>query len=701
MPRKSVAVAFSAMLMFATGLAALAPTTTLAKETPRQQVHQKNAPALQNLWVKFSKPQTLVTVDIRNSSPEVQLAATTLQGAYNQQQRSSRIYLFQRKEAGFWLKNGIPNDVKVRHLCYKTSDPNGPLKALLKQFGKDIKGAIITDPNNPDTVNVATTMAGIDDAMVITPDQEALVKSYGIKILHDFRNDHLTGTVATYQWAVQHLMPETTTKDLVMLAPGIKGYLRDYAIATKSFVFYLTSTKPDQKALMDKILQHTPNNTPILGYIPHEGPDVAELSSHGHFLNASDFLDNETVWASMPSPRHFRQRKPRPVDAAANTVYVAFLVSDGDNAQYVQHRMQNLWQDPNFGKVPLGWTIAPGMIDFAPTMMSYYYKHLPKNSELLPGPSGIGYATAETGSNLKQFAKLSGEIMKRDDMSSVDYWGSATALDTYAQASGVPNISFGGPLIYEMSGNTVINGQTSGYISNPNDLTNTIEQQAAGEQKGRPLFLEPLVDAWNLTPTDIYHVAQKLIASGKKNGKRYVFLTPSQLSLTMKNYYKTHSISSSSGDSPYNPPGNIITNPSGENGVNGWVVAYNGQSSTLTSTSYQKSSALKWQVGNIGHTDWVSFYPAVQNGKTYKFSVQVAGSGQAYMDVWDGTRDIQTLPVQLGSGFQTLTWTVTIPNNAPGGQINQAPQLQVREPGVNSETIYIRDASVVPSKPIS
>lgn len=700
MTKHSVKSTLAISAALTTGLITLCPTLAAAGVEPSQQVNQ-TTPATQNLWIKFSKAKTLLTADIQNSSPDVQLAATTLQGAYNQQQRSSRIYLFQRPEDEFWLKNAVPKDIEVKQLSYSNSDPNGVLKALLTQFGKDVKGAIITDPNNPDTVNVATTMAGIDDAMVITPSQETLVESYGIKILHDFRDDHLTGTVATYQWAVQHLLPQTTNKDLVMLDPSIQGYIRDYAIATKSFVFYLTSTDPDQKALMDEILKYTPSNTPILGYIPNEGPDVAELSSQGHFLNASDYLDNESVWASMPSPPSLKQPKLPAVNAKSNTVYVAFLVSDGDNAQYVQHRMQNLWQDPDLGKVPVGWTIAPGMINFAPTIISYYYKHLPKNSELLPGPSGIGYATAETGSNLEQFASLTGDIMRRDDMSTVDYWGSPTALDTFAKASGVSNISFDAPLAYETVGHTVINEQTSGYISDPNDLLNTIEQQAATEQQGSPLFLEPLIDAWNLTPTDIYNVAQELTESGQQTGKKYVFLTPSQLSSTMKNYYSTHSAGSPSGDAPYNPPGNIISNPSGENGTTGWVVAYDGQYSTLTSTSYNGSSALEWKINdNTGSEDWVSYYPPVQNGKTYTFSVQVAGSGQAFMDVWDGTQDIQTIPVKLTSGFQTLTWTGTIPNNAPGGQDGSAPQLQIRE-SVGSPTVYIRDASVVPSTPLS
>jgi len=687
-----------------TGLSALSPVglaDTVQVKAHHMSPH-KQPP--HQLWIKFSKPKTLVTVDIQ-AGQSGQLAAITLQGAYNQQQHNARLFLIQSQDDEFWLKQGVPKNIKIENLSVPKSDPNGALKALLERFGKYIKGAIITDPTNPDTVNVATTMAGIDDAMVITPDQQSVVQSYGIHILHDFRDDHLTGAVATYQWAVQNLLSNTTAKDLVMLNPGIQGgSLRDYAVATKSFVFYLTSTQSDQRALMDEIVQHTPANTPILGYIPNEGPDVAELSKEGHFLNASDFLTNESVWSSMPSPKRFKQPKPQTAKAMPDTVYVALLVSDGDNAQYVEHRMRHLWQDPKLGAIPEGWTMAPGMIDFAPTLMSYYYRHLPKNSELLAGPSGVGYATAETGANLEQLGQLSGYFMRRDDMHTVDYWGSPDALGTFAKASRVPSISYGGPLVYDTSGRSVLFGQTSPYISSSSDLLCTIKQQAASEQNGKPLFLEPLIDAWNLTPSDVFQVAQQLVASGKESGQKYVFLTPSELASTMRAYYSNpaNGNGSTQGSVPTQNQGvNLVSNPSGENGTNGWVMAYSGQNATLTSTTYSGLPALAWQIqGNLGHSDWLSYYPLVQNGKTYTFSAQVAGSGQVYMDVWTGTGDIQTLPVKLGSGFQTLTWTVTIPANAPGGQSGPAPQLQIRESGFDATTVYIRDASVTASNPI-
>jgi hypothetical protein len=50
--------------------------------------------------------------------------------------------------------------------------------------------------------------------------------------------------------------------------------------------------------------------------------------------------------------------------------------------------------------------------------------------------------------------------------------------------------------------------------------------------------------------------------------------------------------------------------------------------------------------------------------------------------------------INLSSRYQTLTWTVTVPSNAPTGQSGNAPQLQVREIGLGPVTAHIKNATV-------
>lgn len=697
--------------MIAAALAVLLPISALSPSTARAEVPAADAT---DLWPTFATPTTVLVADAHGLSNTDMVTLTTLQGVYNAGHRDTRLYLNWRPDDDVW-ETRIPKPVKVRQL--PAPGDQGLVSALLKRFRSAISGAIVTDPQNADTVNLATTMAGIKHAVVITPGQQQLVADLGIPVIFSFDTPEFTADdpVATYQWGIDHLLADTSTRILTML-PGGHGGDRDYAVATRSFVFSLTSTKPDQKALFGTILGHTPANTPVMGWVPNENPDVAYLSSLGHFINASDNLSNGSVWASMPAAGRLHQpSEPAPIAVRPNTVYIAFVESEGDNVQYMEHRMSELWSGGDLDSLPLGWTIAPGTTEFAPTLARYFYANLPRNSELLAGPSGIGYATQMGGTDLTEFARLSAQIMRRNDLKTVDNFEALGYLDQYAQDSGVLQVSTRDPLLPTKIKDTLAVGQSSGYIKTPQALFCTIHQQSASIEPGKPLFMEPMVDSWTMTPTDVLHIAQQLARSAQQSGLHYVFTTPSELARTMKAYdagqqgLPAGNVQSMTGeqalqkpiiDPPY-PTGtvtvtgpNLITNPSGAAGTDGWTTS----GGSLEATTYAGQPALHWTSTSTTGQTWVRYYPAVQNGQTYTFSADVAGSGQVFLDTYAGG-DLTTLPVQLTGDFQHLTWTATVPTDAPGGGSGGAPQLQVRESGAGPVSVYIRNASVAASTP--
>ncbi|HEX4211757.1 MAG TPA: hypothetical protein VIA06_00345 [Candidatus Dormibacteraeota bacterium] len=676
-----------------------------------------------SLWDRFSTPRSVEWADATGLDSQDMLTAISVEGVYNAAQQPSRLYLLQSPNDSSSLGE-VPSSVHVSQL--QVPAQQGLLQTLLDRYRGFVKGAVVDDPSNPDTVNLASTMAGLDHAIVIDPSQESMAAAVGIPVVFSFDTSDFTADTPaeTYQWGVDNLLARANDHLLVMLPGSVSDDIRDYAIATGAFMFYLTSTDAAEEPVMNTIIQHTPVDTPIMGYIPNEGSDVSDLSSLGHFLNASDFLTNDSFWASLPSPPFLREHtEPAPIAAQPDTVYVAFVVSDGDNAQYMQHQMTEVWQQANLGAVPEGWTVAPGTVDFDPAMLEYFNGRLPRDSELIAGPSGIGYATQTPSSSLTQFGQLSGQIMRRDDIKTADDWESLGDLTQYAQAAGLPSISVDAPLAYERIGNTVVFGQTSGYVDPAQTLFCTVEQQSAGDQAGQPMFLEPLVDGWSITPTDILRIAQQLALAGQAEGLNYVFTTPTQLAQTMDRYYQgkesglpTANAQSMTGaqvlaeprqtpsypSSPVQVTGpNLITNPSGADGTTGWTTAGGTRSAdaTLSATTYQGQPALLWTDTTTTQPDWIHYYPDVQNGQTYTLSAEVAGSGQVYMDPWNGTTDVYTTPINLTSSFQKLTWTVTIPSDAPTGQTGQAPQLQVRESGAGPVNVYIQDASVQASTP--
>jgi hypothetical protein len=712
LPRRRWRRSLAGVAVAALALAPLASTgsaaagTTAAAGTAKAATTAASS-STPNLWPKLAPFKTLTVANLADGTNDQQLAATTLEGAYNQLQGTNRLYVVQNPDSTTppedqtWLTDGVlPKGDSWSAL--QGSGAAGQLDAMLADYGHDIKGAILINSSDPDTINLATTMAGIDDAMVADPSQLPLLQQYGIPVIYSFANTTFASQTAAYQWEFSNLFAKTNPADLVILNPADYGVLRDYIVATKSFVFYLT-TDSAEEPLMNQIISSRPTNTPIMGYIANEQPDVADLSSLGDFLNASDDMDNESDWSAVPSPPSLTQPTPQPVQADKNTIYVAFMVSDGDNAQFVEHHMFEMWNFyPDLSAVPEGWTIAPGLVDYAPSLISWYYQHLPRNSELLSGPSGVGYATQISGSNLQRFAQLSGGFMRKDTMSTADFWENPSQLAAYAEASGVPSISVDAPLAYMQEGKTVVLGQTSGYVDPASAILSTIEQDVLNEPGSSPVFLEPLVDAWGETPQNVLAVAQALTSWGQSIGKNVVFTTPSELALTEEAYHNGSgsalpqlnaqavsgasllALPSAGQLQGYTPPTsvggpNLVANPSGQDGTTDWT----DTAGTLSAGTYQGNPDITWNVsvgpgpdpnpGDPGASNqWAHVYPAVTNGDTYQFTVQVAGSGQVFMDVYNGSTDSQTQAVKLSSSYQTLTWVATIPSGAPTGQTGRS-----------------------------
>ena len=72
-----------------------------------------------------------------------------------------------------------------------------------------------------------------------------------------------------------------------------------------------------------------------------------------------------TVHGGMPRTIHVKPIPPKP--PLQHKLYVAFILSDGDNLQYVEHLLRKLWKDGGRGMVPMGWTLSPAMVETSST----------------------------------------------------------------------------------------------------------------------------------------------------------------------------------------------------------------------------------------------------------------------------------------------------------------------------------------------
>ncbi len=413
----------------------------------------------------FQAPESLTIYDIRRAAKDIQLTVSTLVGLINRPK--PQVYLLFNGDDELWLQE-IPGSIRQNRAGVSNNDVMGQ---LLVHYRTCVKGMIIYDPNLPDSTNVATTLAGQDDGMVVSPEQaEALRLPYNLAVLADLRVHRWANRTAAYEWASKHLLAGASPRIFAGLDPMLMGGLRAFLVATRAFVYWLDSRRflPDfrsgqqsERGLMRHILKSYAPGTVQLGWVIDEFSGVALASEAALPVLASDHFTNLEVWTSIqptisvtraanpanpsisinptnrvgaqiyraPRKAHRRcasQRKsvcpstpPRGAINLAPTrendaIYLAFTISDGDNLQYMQHKMLQLWQDPARERLPLGWTIAPIIAQAVPVMAAYYVRTATSNSEFVAGPSGAGYMYPSRwpSDQLPTFLEQTGQLMQ-------------------------------------------------------------------------------------------------------------------------------------------------------------------------------------------------------------------------------------------------------------------------------------------------
>lgn len=615
----------------------------------------------------FSKPERLDVVDIVPLNGDEKLLLGTLQGVVNR--TKPRIYLIGTDATNgegrlTWLKS-----LKVPYKILPDT------WSLLAKYKRDVRGVIVYDPALPDSINVATTLAGLKNAVVAAPGQvDKLKKDFGLRVLDDLRGK-FASRIAAYQWQYDNLWKQTTHRMLVGLPPqrdvglppGIPdiytqlakvtehthdrenldtynyeltsqlggdavwlrfddsfpsdgwgpavsevkvsangqeiasfvpgtpeeepflfynnntqvsagppqhrfadndryfiykftppagttslsvsvtmwneftvnvaktepavpfkegyAYLRDYAVANKAMVFWLDPNIADERALFEKIMTETKPPTPYLGWFAQDvagefgGTELA--SRHGVYVLAADWFENMSVHSGSKAPISDRQSRA-PTLPLENKVYVQYTMSEGDNLQYNEHRLRQLWDDPGRGSVPINWTTNPLLADSARNFLNYYQQTATKNDLLIAGPSGAGYIypspwpdatfntfTAQTRKYMRATGMDIVYVLNRVDGQDIELDPfTANAYVNEVQPRGVL-LNWGGTTQLSMLNGKVPLSTVRG-AGGVDEIKNAIAQASANWDGNSPLFLSIGVLAWNTTPTDLKTVTDSL-----------------------------------------------------------------------------------------------------------------------------------------------------------------------------------------------
>lgn len=123
----------------------------------------------------------------------------------------------------------------------------------------------------------------------------------------------------------------------------------------------------------------------------------ADAAGPGAMANASFFM-HYPLKDRYPQPN----RKPRLHDwqtagfvsgdgKIASKLFVGHYVGDYDSPSWLYKAVPAFFNDPQRGRVPLGWAFDPNLADRAPQALAYAYRHATTNDYFIAGDSGAGY----------------------------------------------------------------------------------------------------------------------------------------------------------------------------------------------------------------------------------------------------------------------------------------------------------------------
>jgi hypothetical protein len=277
---------------------------------------------------------------------------------------------------------------------------------LVDKYASEIGEFVVYDPNVPHTVNVANTIASVEDICVVHPDLKSTIESYGYTMAHDLRGQ-FADYQAAYDWAITNYWDKCERRIIGAVQPswnknddgsfqGDEPYPggRDYVVATDAFCMWLDVNKTWDKNTMDTLFGDMQSGGIVWGWTADEVTGVEHMSKNEVTLVPSMVGASSLSGLNKSNALNaIETNKPEPesVPELEDKVYVTMTFSEGDNLDYCQNTMKRDWENADRGSFPMNWSISPLLYDVAPEYLRYIYETNTNNEHFMCGPSGVTY----------------------------------------------------------------------------------------------------------------------------------------------------------------------------------------------------------------------------------------------------------------------------------------------------------------------
>lgn len=275
-------------------------------------------------------------------------------------------------------------------------------RRALKAFEGKVENYVVWDKEVRTSLIVAFTVAGLEDAIVVTEDLIPLVEEFGLKPVEDFRG-RFTGMndYEIYNWAYDEYW-DRCSKDYIVWMGGehgnrMKPGVADFGMYHKCFFTDLSTDDDDPEdvdeyRLADQLLSEMNEMGMCFGWHSYkkdkERDHVKLASSHLIRVSGLHTLPNMSFNTQVPLTPGFKFKNNHNVRAGETyvpekKVYIAAVQTDALGI--------GAWTRPGRGEIPYAWQVTPNWLWMGPSMMEMFYEQATPNDLFIGGLSGPGY----------------------------------------------------------------------------------------------------------------------------------------------------------------------------------------------------------------------------------------------------------------------------------------------------------------------
>ena len=310
---------------------------------------------------------------------------------------SPRLYFVYPKQWDFKFTPAVLDYLKTAKR-FSFSELRTPEQALTT-FRGAAKGYVVWDRAVRTSLIVAFTIAGLEDALVVSDAEIGLAGRMGLRCVADLREEFAgLSDAQIYRWAYDRYWDRCSRDYIVWLGGEHGAVMRpgvaDWGMHKRAFFNDLSTRRSDREecALATKLLSGQNPGSYVFGWHSYrkdlEEEHVSLTSSFGLKVEGLHTLPNMSFSSQVDTEpgsvfRNHHHVGPGYDRKPEAKVYIACVQTDclGIGA----------WTEPGRGEIPYAWEVTMNWVWLAPAMMEFFYTQATPNDYFIGALSGPGY----------------------------------------------------------------------------------------------------------------------------------------------------------------------------------------------------------------------------------------------------------------------------------------------------------------------